>query len=360
MNLDAMDEYTLESMLSSLNMEQLKTIRRNLALKNMSSLRKKELVVALAENIPLTVEGRSQLMDVDQYSAILQIMTKSGLIEISQLALEDVFYLSSLGYVHPITKDGKQMLVMPKEVTEQFYKLDPAKLKEKVNANQKVTNLLFAMARSYGMVEMDTLKAMIERCTGEEIDVAWLTLYIEHLSEYYNAFKLEDGFFISDQVQDKDKLWSQLEQRAELPYYAMTQDDMFKMNRHEMIEHTAQVQELQSYIRSHYELEPGLVEELMQDALVRIQNDEPLSEVVGIFGQYMEFPSSDDVQTFAAYLINVMNHTRLWVLKGHAPIELSPAKPANKPHVKSSGKKIGRNEPCPCGSGKKYKKCCGK
>jgi uncharacterized protein YecA (UPF0149 family) len=22
--------------------------------------------------------------------------------------------------------------------------------------------------------------------------------------------------------------------------------------------------------------------------------------------------------------------------------------------------KIGRNEPCPCGSGKKYKKCCGK
>ena len=24
------------------------------------------------------------------------------------------------------------------------------------------------------------------------------------------------------------------------------------------------------------------------------------------------------------------------------------------------GKEIGRNDPCPCGSGKKYKKCCGK
>jgi uncharacterized protein YecA (UPF0149 family) len=23
-----------------------------------------------------------------------------------------------------------------------------------------------------------------------------------------------------------------------------------------------------------------------------------------------------------------------------------------------AGPKIGRNEPCPCGSGKKYKKCC--
>jgi preprotein translocase subunit SecA len=27
--------------------------------------------------------------------------------------------------------------------------------------------------------------------------------------------------------------------------------------------------------------------------------------------------------------------------------------------VVRSGAKIGRNDPCPCGSGKKYKKCCG-
>ena len=30
------------------------------------------------------------------------------------------------------------------------------------------------------------------------------------------------------------------------------------------------------------------------------------------------------------------------------------------PTVKREGKKVGRNEPCPCGSGKKYKKCCGR
>jgi preprotein translocase subunit SecA len=26
--------------------------------------------------------------------------------------------------------------------------------------------------------------------------------------------------------------------------------------------------------------------------------------------------------------------------------------------VRREGKKVGRNDPCPCGSGKKYKKCC--
>jgi preprotein translocase subunit SecA len=31
-----------------------------------------------------------------------------------------------------------------------------------------------------------------------------------------------------------------------------------------------------------------------------------------------------------------------------------------KKPVRRKEKKIGRNAPCPCGSGKKYKKCCGK
>ncbi len=31
----------------------------------------------------------------------------------------------------------------------------------------------------------------------------------------------------------------------------------------------------------------------------------------------------------------------------------------NWPKPKEVEKKVGRNEPCPCGSGKKYKKCCG-
>jgi len=31
----------------------------------------------------------------------------------------------------------------------------------------------------------------------------------------------------------------------------------------------------------------------------------------------------------------------------------------NPPKTKIAEKKVGRNEPCPCGSGKKHKKCCG-
>ena len=32
----------------------------------------------------------------------------------------------------------------------------------------------------------------------------------------------------------------------------------------------------------------------------------------------------------------------------------------NKEPIKNEGPKVGRNDLCPCGSGKKYKNCCGK
>ena len=40
------------------------------------------------------------------------------------------------------------------------------------------------------------------------------------------------------------------------------------------------------------------------------------------------------------------------------PISASHGDQGRQPVVRSS-KKVGRNENCPCGSGKKYKKCCG-
>ena len=42
-----------------------------------------------------------------------------------------------------------------------------------------------------------------------------------------------------------------------------------------------------------------------------------------------------------------------------SPANLNSTPAAGPPQLKKAGPKTGRNEPCPCGSGKKYKKCCG-
>ena len=45
---------------------------------------------------------------------------------------------------------------------------------------------------------------------------------------------------------------------------------------------------------------------------------------------------------------------------GEAEAEPSAAMPAEARPMRREGPKVGRNDPCPCGSGKKYKQCCGK
>lgn len=57
------------------------------------------------------------------------------------------------------------------------------------------------------------------------------------------------------------------------------------------------------------------------------------------------------------FLYRVVNPEKIKRRKVAEPT-ITSGEEANKPIVKK-GRKVGRNEPCPCGSGKKYKKCCG-
>ena len=47
-------------------------------------------------------------------------------------------------------------------------------------------------------------------------------------------------------------------------------------------------------------------------------------------------------------------------IKANLPGEDEEPLPEPAETIRSDGKQVGRNDPCPCGSGKKYKKCCGK
>ena len=87
-----------------------------------------------------------------------------------------------------------------------------------------------------------------------------------------------------------------------------------------------------------------------------------------------------DGEKIARALTDLRNKTRVWALFGHTAEELglqrevhpkdNPLDGASQPEQPAAASalaksdidlsKIGRNDPCPCGSGKKYKKCCGR
>ncbi len=53
-------------------------------------------------------------------------------------------------------------------------------------------------------------------------------------------------------------------------------------------------------------------------------------------------------------------HPEVAKFEGPPPQRMADETGAPPQSSQSSHPKVGRNDPCPCGSGKKYKKCCGK
>lgn len=109
-----------------------------------------------------------------------------------------------------------------------------------------------------------------------------------------------------------------------------------------------------------------------------LQDMDHLKEGIGLRGYAQQDPlkeyQKDGFQLFSELQDRIceeilMNLSRIQLLKekpedmpktSRKRMQLSHGDSGDKPSpVKREGKKVGRNDPCPCGSGKKYKKCCG-
>ncbi|WP_147532261.1 SEC-C metal-binding domain-containing protein [Bacillus marasmi] len=82
----------------------------------------------------------------------------------------------------------------------------------------------------------------------------------------------------------------------------------------------------------------------------------------------LTFECLDAVKSLMDDVVLLMNNTREWYLLGYTPEELSAHEKKSVRPVPDkigviinlqTGQKIGRNDLCRCGSGKKFKKCCG-
>lgn len=94
-----------------------------------------------------------------------------------------------------------------------------------------------------------------------------------------------------------------------------------------------------------------LVGEFMQ--MLRL--DYPLQEFANLADSYeMAFETPEDGERYFALVIEAKNNSRVWANKGFTPRELAGLRSRMQ-----RMQQVGRNDPCPCGSGKKYKKCCG-
>ena len=89
-----------------------------------------------------------------------------------------------------------------------------------------------------------------------------------------------------------------------------------------------------------------------------------MSDVMKFVEKFDAPALESDREELAHLLVDFNDSLHMWLLKGHTPVEIVTGKldvnvgeTEDKAHPNRK-KRVGRNDPCPCGSGKKYKNCC--
>ena len=234
----------------------------------------------------------------------------------------------------------------------------------------------------YGVMSMISLYDMLCQITESDIIFTDFIGVIFSAADFYEDFYYTYHGLVHHDVEDE---WEIIEKRgaiSKIDYYAFNRKQLLKAGEEDYIEINNEVKKFKAFIRKHYRITNRKLDDEIDNLLYDIKSGMDLIDIFEDLSERYEFPSIEAAQAFADNLLNLYNGSRQWVLKGHTPKELldesgeytQEALSVNgldgrevevttklidiiqpKPRVK-----IGRNEPCPCGSGKKYKRCCGK
>ncbi|MBQ8689273.1 MAG: preprotein translocase subunit SecA [Clostridia bacterium] len=118
-----------------------------------------------------------------------------------------------------------------------------------------------------------------------------------------------------------------------------------------------------------------LLRNVDQKWMLHLEDNEELKEYVGLNSYAQRDPVAiyrlEAAELFDKMIHDIKEDTVRQVLSAMPSVKLTKREAVAKPTAASvagsapakskpaSSKKVGRNDPCPCGSGKKYKKCCG-
>ena len=348
-------------------MPELTLLRQNMGLAGVSSLKKQELVPVLAEALLLRAPALFQLLDLVQYQWLKKTIADGGLRFVGEEENHLWRELETVGWVFRGTFPAGKTVFLPQELAALFEHFDQEGLGQVAARNEQWTRLTTGLLHYYGVLSTEEIKAFLETLTGKEVVeeeilgvLSWYRLYSD------GDIACGEGLWWDWRVDDVEAVREEQELRSSLPFAAFSYEQLYAAGKADFVEEYPAFQELLEVFQSNWELDRQVARELAAYSVEMIRNDKDVSLLLQELGEALEFPNMEVVQGLTKALISLHNETPLWVLKGHAPQELrlQGVEDRHLDLVKKkqpvvNADKIGRNELCPCGSGKKYKKCCG-
>lgn len=371
-------EFTYEKCLNNLKKDELIEIRRSFQLANVSKLKKSELVEVLNKNVEeINEEYIAENLIYNAYNILIRIIENFEKGNENFMVYEEdmvgvVLNLKEVGFAFPgIIDKNIKAIVVPKDILPIIKKIITSKYtKDYMTQRRKYTVLIAAYIHYYGIINQLDLNKIIEK-SFEFKDLTDdanynTTLMLEN--EYGKDFRFDFPYVYHTKVENSTSTLKDQIVRKELDYYPLT-SKLFEEYQENKFNFYGD--KLYTALIKKYSVEEEKARELVWEFIYDTQNSLIFSKTFETLSSQINFHSLDEANELMKLVNEVNNNLRLWILKGNTPIEVREkfekksnygftnrrTQSAIKPIKKD--KKIGRNKPCPCGSGKKYKKCCG-
>ena len=349
-------KYTLVETLKDRNVRELKEIGKAIEIKKYHSLKKEQLIQCIEEAL-LDVKVIQMIMDQTEAQLLKKLieLSKVESKKINAFEYITIELFKATGILSCYQNNGEVIVIMPIEVRKSIEKIYNKEYIEKRKKLDEAYRYMNACVNLYGIITIDEFIEIYNLQNKNKIDHNEVSK-VSQMDGLSCCFKIgrshlyEEGFFeLDDDI--IDEILSELKKSYR---YVPSKEELLKYEDDLHFEETNLNFELKDFLmrKCHDE---NMVEDLYIDIMMILKTEHNPSEVLHILDDYeIGFNNEKEVQQMIGCISNLANNTRIWLRKGYKPSELF-----EQERIKLKENKVGRNDPCSCGSGKKYKKCCG-
>ena len=345
---------TLNSFLEKMTKDELVKVAKKYDVKGITSLKKAEVVERIREVIIKNVDLMINSLEETSIKFLQELINYGGVKKYQCDLLINSNFLRNRGIVFTASINGELYVILPEELR--------VLLKEKITkdvmtAAREKSDLIKAIAGStyyYGVVSYSAIREILESTFNTEVTdekIKELVLIGEELG--YDYVIEEDGLCHID-VENSNKI-VKLQKKNKKNICKFDKKTLIKAGVPDFMEEHKSGKNLQRALGEMFIIDKEILKDEMDSFTISIKNEMPMEKSINLFLDAYEIDNEEEKNIFAYELEHLAKSIKRWSLNGYSENEITKLEQRVVNEVK-----IGRNDPCLCGSKKKYKKCCGR
>ena len=345
---------------------QLKEIAKSHGLSGYSKMKKAELVELIANHLLDydTIENSLLLATDKELEAFAKVCSGETVKLIEDAS--DYVYFFMQGYYNI---NGEQEISTPDEIKRMFPIIHSAEFSKRRSAFQTVLNYCKAGVNLYGIVPVEQIRKIYNQNQKIEITTEELLAVVEKAQTRNCVVEVKADAFVHELINTNETAYNALLQKqGNKPFYVPAKNDFLNYADDTYIEKNEYYNNFAAFLKNVLFMNEEMTESCIYEVECLYSEGKDTADIVtGLEKQGLEL-SNEHKAALSNEIVNYTNHIRLWENRGNNKVDLGlAANPTNVINFQKTAKapvraekKVGRNDKCPCGSGKKYKFCCGR